>query len=124
VFRLFLYKLPFDAFYVKVAIFGVCRFSFPTLYKSHNHSFRDSGCDIQIVGMSATLPNLDQLSRWLDADLFKTDFRPVPLSENVKIGRRLYNSKMEFVRDIVPPVNIEVSSPYIISLFYCLNTLD
>ena len=58
--------------------------------------------------MSATLPNLEQLADWLDASLFKTDFRPVPLSENVKVGRSVYSQKGDFVRDVVPPFPIAV----------------
>ena len=58
--------------------------------------------------MSATLPNLGQLADWLDASLFKTDFRPVPLAENVKVGRSLYSEKGDFIRDVVPPFPISV----------------
>ncbi|KAF6779074.1 hypothetical protein AHF37_01528 [Paragonimus kellicotti] len=38
---------------------------------------------IQVVGMSATLPNLDVLGKWLNAAVFVTDYRPVPLTELV-----------------------------------------
>lgn len=37
----------------------------------------------QIVGLSATITNADQISRWLGAQLVKNDWRPVPLSEGV-----------------------------------------
>jgi replicative superfamily II helicase len=36
---------------------------------------------IQFVGMSATLPNITQLSTWIGASLYETDYRPVPLTE-------------------------------------------
>ena len=58
--------------------------------------------------MSATLPNLDLLASWLDADLYKTDFRPVPLTENIKIGQRIYSSQFEFKRELRPPYRLEV----------------
>ena len=46
---------------------------------------------LQVIGMSATLPNLDALARWLgDAALFETDFRPVPLRSHVVVGARAY----------------------------------
>lgn len=40
-------------------------------------------CSVQIVAMSATMTGLDSLSAWLNAHLFLTNFRPVPLSEHV-----------------------------------------
>ncbi|XP_078375483.1 DNA polymerase theta-like isoform X1 [Oculina patagonica] len=55
---------------------------------------------IQIVGMSATLPNLDMLAKWLSADLYFTDHRPVPLTEMVKVGSTLYDANMERIREI------------------------
>ena len=41
---------------------------------------------IQIIGMSATLPNGDQLARWLRASYFHTSERPVPLALRIKVG--------------------------------------
>ncbi|MFQ5782846.1 MAG: DEAD/DEAH box helicase [Nitrosopumilus sp.] len=37
----------------------------------------------QIVGLSATITNSDELADWLDCNLVKNDWRPVPLSEGV-----------------------------------------
>ena len=59
--------------------------------------------------MSATLPNLDLLASWLNADLFKTDFRPVPLTEHIKIGHRIFDNEFQYVRDVIAPVPISVS---------------
>lgn len=50
--------------------------------------------------MSATLPNLEMLAKWLSADLYFTDHRPVPLKEMVKVGSALYDANMEKIREI------------------------
>jgi helicase len=40
----------------------------------------------QIVALSATITNADELSEWLDSTLVKNDWRPVPLTEGVYDG--------------------------------------
>eukprot|EP00906_Rhabdomonas_costata_P003286 RCo005025 len=55
--------------------------------------------DLQIIGMSATLPNAHVLAQWLkDAHFFVTNFRPVPLTEYYKIGNTVFNSARQPVR--------------------------
>lgn len=51
-------------------------------------------CDnvhIQIIGMSATLPNLEVLSNWMSAELFVTQFRPIPLDEFCLVGNKFFD---------------------------------
>lgn len=50
--------------------------------------------------MSATLPNLDMLAKWLSADLYFTDHRPVPLTEMIKIGSTLFDGNLTKIREI------------------------
>ena len=45
---------------------------------------------LQIVGMSATMPNGAQLATWLKAEFLQTDFRPVPLTQHILV-RHLRN---------------------------------
>ncbi|XP_058067138.1 helicase POLQ-like [Anopheles bellator] len=45
---------------------------------------------IQIVGMSATIGNLGEVARFMLADVYCRDFRPVELKEYVKCGEELY----------------------------------
>ena len=39
--------------------------------------------NIQIIALSATISNANDLAQWLDADLVKMDWRPIPLREGV-----------------------------------------
>lgn len=41
---------------------------------------------IQMVAMSATMKNVEQLALWFNAAFFRTDFRPVPLAEFIVAG--------------------------------------
>ncbi|CAF4814385.1 unnamed protein product [Pieris macdunnoughi] len=46
---------------------------------------------IQIIGMSATLPNLEVLSNWLDGELYVTEFRPIPLDEFCLVDNKYFD---------------------------------
>ncbi len=50
--------------------------------------------DLRIVALSATIANVDELAEWLDAEVIKSDWRPVKLYEGVGSGRKLV-----FVKD-------------------------
>ncbi|XP_051841327.1 DNA polymerase theta [Antechinus flavipes] len=78
----------------------------------------DFSKDIQIIGMSATLPNLDLVASWLNAELYHTDFRPVPLLESLKIGNSIYDSSMKLVREFQPMLQVKGDEDHIVSLCY------
>lgn len=76
---------------------------------------------VQIIGMSATLPNLELLSKWLQAELFHTDYRPVPLQEMVKIGKKIYDHGMQLVRTLEPTETFAGDEDLVLPL--CLETV-
>ena len=77
---------------------------------------------VQIVGMSATLPNLPLLARWLDADLYHTDYRPVPLTECIKIGSTIFTSNMRKLRDLDPSLFVKGDDDLVMPV--CMETLQ
>uniref|UniRef100_A0A0C9Q746 POLQ protein n=1 Tax=Fopius arisanus TaxID=64838 RepID=A0A0C9Q746_9HYME len=77
---------------------------------------------IQLIGMSATLPNLDVLAKWLDAELFRTDFRPVPLKELCKIGATIYDDHLTPQKTLATRPDLPQDPDNILSL--CLETLE
>ena len=53
---------------------------------------------IQLVTMSATLPNVELLRFWLKAEYFHTDFRPIELREMIKCERNIYDNELKPIR--------------------------
>ncbi len=61
--------------------------------------------DLQIIALSATVSNAEDLADWLDAELIKSDWRPIPLKEGV-----YFNGEVTFedLSSIDVPVSKEV----------------
>lgn len=89
---------------------------------------------LQIVGMSATIPNLDHLAIWLDAAQFTTTFRPISLAHSLVKSNVIYqitksaNSEESILLPASPTVDIEElqlkAAPDDASLiYYAIETL-
>ncbi|MEM4598595.1 MAG: DEAD/DEAH box helicase [Candidatus Diapherotrites archaeon] len=51
---------------------------------------------IQIVALSATIPNADDIASWLKAKLVVSDYRPIKLMEGVLLGKEISFGKEKF----------------------------
>ncbi|XP_077220020.1 MUS308 and mammalian DNA polymerase-like protein isoform X2 [Tasmannia lanceolata] len=71
----------------------------------------DPANGLQVVGMSATMPNVAAVADWLQAALYQTDFRPVPLEEYYKVGNAIFNREMVLVRTIPKSADLGGKDP-------------
>ncbi|MBU5682252.1 MAG: DEAD/DEAH box helicase [Candidatus Aenigmarchaeota archaeon] len=46
--------------------------------------------NIKIIGLSATIKNVEEIANWLNINFYKTDFRPVNLYEGVLLNNYIY----------------------------------
>lgn len=53
--------------------------------------YRSEGIPIQILMLSATISNIEHLSRWIEGEEVKNDWRPVPLREAVLYDHEIYH---------------------------------
>lgn len=56
--------------------------------------------EIQVLGLSATLPNVEDIAKWLNAVLYRTAYRPVPLQEYILSGHELLKPDGSKVRSL------------------------
>ncbi|XP_034251162.1 helicase POLQ-like isoform X2 [Thrips palmi] len=62
---------------------------------------------IQIVGMSATIGNLQEISSFLNAKTYTGDFRPVELKEYIKCSDTIYSINRNMIGSEESPLSID-----------------
>jgi helicase len=55
---------------------------------------------IQIVGLSATLPNAQELATWLKARLFESGWRPVPITHRIRKFKRASDKEQMLIEEV------------------------
>ncbi|VDK68620.1 unnamed protein product [Litomosoides sigmodontis] len=70
---------------------------------------------IQIVALSATLPNLDELANWLGAEKYETQFRPIQLHEMIMCDNELRDmNTLQCIRTVSNELPIQNNVEYAI----------
>ncbi|VBB25970.1 unnamed protein product [Acanthocheilonema viteae] len=70
---------------------------------------------IQIIGLSATLPNLDELADWLNAEKYETQFRPIQLHEMIMCGSQLLDvNTLQCIRTVSSELTVPNDIEYTI----------
>lgn len=94
----------------------------------HNSKL-DKNKRIQIVGLSATIPNLETIATWLKASLYVSTYRPVPLEEKLKIGDKIYEVQ-SFLRDpncqpleTIEPAKYAIEKDFDDLFYICIQTI-
>ncbi|XP_037904628.1 DNA polymerase theta [Hermetia illucens] len=84
---------------------------------------RKNSLKIQVVAMSATLSNIILLQKWLQAEFYVTNFRPVELQEMIKVGTKIYNNKMDLIRELKPEESARFSKDQDHIAQLCIETI-
>ena len=71
---------------------------------------RDNALTCQLVGMSATLSSVSTVSKWLNAQVYETSFRPVKLLHMVKVGNKIYGEAGNLLK-VIPRLGLNDGDP-------------
>lgn len=72
-------------------------------------ALRHINSKMQILALSATIPNAKEIAEWLSAELVFSEYRPVKLVEKVYLDGIFYNGKEEEIKEEDTPVESIVS---------------
>src|SRR3989344_1882197 len=75
-------------------------------------------CNAQIIALSATISNSQEIAKWLDASLVKSDYRPIKLSLGTS-----YPEKENYIIDLEDKKKEEIISDDEAENILCLDTL-